>query len=87
MRECPRCGAQVSCDKHAELESEVPVQLCQARDFIKYGKYNEAKQLINNASNKNRQLELPGIEEEIRVLYKRLKEIKSKTKKVAAWAA
>ncbi|MBL0699858.1 MAG: hypothetical protein JJV92_03120 [Desulfosarcina sp.] len=77
----------MSCNRHVELESEVPSQLCQARDFIKAGKYSEAKQLISNASEKNRQLELPGIEEEIRVLYKRLKEIKSKTKKVAAWAA
>ena len=87
MRECPHCGAQVSCNRHIELESEVPDQLNQALEFIKDGQYNEAKQLINNASEKNRQLELPGIEDEIRILYKKLKEIKPKTKKVAAWAA
>ncbi|WP_035264135.1 hypothetical protein [Desulfosarcina sp. BuS5] len=65
----------------------MPDQLRQAREFIKNGQYDEAKQLINNASEKNRVLTLPGIEEEIRILYKKLKEIKSKTKKVAAWAA
>ncbi|MBL0699583.1 MAG: hypothetical protein JJV92_01720 [Desulfosarcina sp.] len=73
-------------DRHAELESEVPAQLCQARDFIKDGKYSEAKQLLSNASEKNSHLVLPGVEGEIRILYKRLKEIKPKTKKVAAWA-
>ena len=90
MRECPCCGTQLSCHRQNELESEIPAQLKQARELIKKGKIKEAKQIINDASGKNRQFELPGIEEEIRVLYKKLKEIKFKTKqanKIAAWAA
>jgi hypothetical protein len=61
--------------------------LRQAREFIKKGQYDEAKRFINAASERNRQLELPGIEDEIRSLYKKLKKIRPKTKKVAAWAA
>ncbi len=89
MRKCPRCGAQVTCHRHNELESEIPMQLKKARELIKKGKFREAKQVINDASEKNRQLELPGIGDEIRVLYKKLKGKRAKTEtteKIAAWA-
>ena len=65
------------------------MQLKKAGELIKKGKFREAKQIINDASEKNRQLELPGIGDEIRVLYKRLKEKRAKTEtteKIAAWA-
>jgi len=86
IRKCPRCGAQLQCNPFTELEIEIPAQLKKARELIKKEKFKEAKIAINDASMKNRQRGLPGIEDEVRVLYKELKGKRAKTKNVAQWA-
>ena len=73
MRECPRCGAQLRCHRNEELENELPAQMKNAVEFFKAGELKEAKSLANNVARKNLQMNMPGIDEELRVLFKKIK--------------
>ncbi len=73
MRECPRCGAQLRCHRTEELENELPAQLKKAVELLKAGELQDAKALANNVAQKNAQMNLPGIDEELRVLFKKIK--------------
>lgn len=73
MRRCPRCGAQVRCHRFNELESEIPGQIKSAYKLLEEGDYRKAKSVARDIAEKNRRIELPGIDEELRVLFKRIK--------------
>ncbi len=73
MRECPRCGAQLRCHRTEELKNELPAQLKKAVELLKAGELQDAKALANNVAQKNAQMNLPGIDEELRVLFKKIK--------------
>ncbi len=73
MRQCPRCGAQVRCHRFDELESEVPGQIKRAYKLLEEENYGEARSVTRDIADKNRQVCLPGIDEELRVLFKRIK--------------
>ena len=80
MRECPRCGAQVRCHRLEELESELPEQMKIVQRLYKEGEFREAKGIANAIALKNRQLNIPGIDEDLRILFKRIKEKRAATK-------
>ena len=73
MRECPRCGTQVRCNRFEELENELPVQIKNATELFMAGELKEAKSLANSISRKNLQMAIPGLDEELRVLFKKIK--------------
>ena len=73
MRECPRCGAQLRCHRFEELENELPAQMKSAMELFKAGELKEAKGLANNVARKNLQMNMPGLDEELRVLFKKIK--------------
>lgn len=52
----------------------------QAQGFFDSGDLNEAKSVANEVALKNRQLCLPGIDEELRVLFKKIKGKRSERK-------
>lgn len=80
MRECPHCGTQVRCHRLEEQESEIPIALKEMYKCYQGGNFKEAKGIANRIASKNRQLGLPGLDEEIRVLFKKIKEKRSQTK-------
>ena len=73
MRECPRCGAQLRCHRTEELENELPAQMKNAVELFNTGELKDAKALANNIANKNLQMNIPGLDEELRVLFKKIK--------------
>lgn len=74
MRECPRCGAQVRCHRFEELENELPAQMKNAMELLKAGELKDAKALANSIAGKNLQMNLPGLDEELRILFKKIKQ-------------
>jgi hypothetical protein len=63
----------VRCHRFEELESELPARMKLAHDLFGSGDLNEAKSVANEVALKNRQLCLPGIDEELRVLFQKIK--------------
>jgi phage-related tail protein len=61
------------CHRTEELENELPAQLKNAIELLKAGELQDAKALANNIAQKNLQMNLPGIDEELRVLFKKIK--------------
>jgi hypothetical protein len=55
------------------LESEVPGQIKRVYRLLEEGNYREARSVSRDIAEKNRQVSLPGIDEELRVLFKRIK--------------
>ena len=82
MRQCPHCGAQVRCHRFDELESEVQGQLKSVYKLLEEGNnYVEARSVARDLAEKNRKIELPGIEEELRVLFKKIKMMRTEARK------
>ena len=82
MRECPHCGAQVRCHRLEEQENEIPIALKKVYQLYQEGEFREAKNIANKIASKNRQVGLPGIDEELRVLFKKIKAKRLQTKNV-----
>jgi len=73
VRQCPRCGAQVRCHRFDELESEVPEQLKEIYKLLEEGNYKGAKSIARNVAERNRQVTIPGVDDELRALFKKIK--------------
>ncbi len=63
-----------------EQEKEIPIALKEVYKLYQEGDFREAKNLANRIASKNRQVGLPGVDEEIRVLFKKIKAKRSQTK-------
>jgi len=63
-----------------EQEKEIPIALKEVYKLYQEGDFREAKNVANKIASKNRQLGLPGVDEELRVLFKKIKEKRSQTK-------
>ena len=53
----------------AEMAEEIPKELKAAQKFLEEGDYMRAKTIANSIAHMNRQLNLPGIDEKLKVLF------------------
>jgi len=83
MRECPRCGAQLRCHRADEFKSDVSAQMKHMYELFEQGEHRSSKKIANSIALKNRQYNLSGLDDELRVFFKKLKAKRAETKKTS----
>lgn len=61
-----------------EMREEIPKEIKAAYKLLEEGDYMRAKTVANSIAKMNRQLNIPGIDEELKVLFERIRRIKAK---------
>jgi hypothetical protein len=58
----------------AEMSEEIPKEIKAAHKFLDEGDYKRAKVVANSIARINRQINLPGVDEEVKVLLEKIRE-------------
>lgn len=56
-----------------EMKEEIPKEIRAAYKLLEEGDYRRAKTVVNSIARMNRQLNLPGIDEELKVLFEKVR--------------
>ncbi len=83
MRECPRCGAQLRCHRADEFKSDVSAQMNHMYELFEQGDHRSSKKIANNIALKNRQYNLPGVDDDLKIFFKKLKTKRAEAKKTS----
>ena len=73
VRECPRCGTKFRCHRPEELVDEVSNDLKKAHELLEKGDYRGAKKYANIVAAKTSLQGIPGVDDDLRVLFKKIK--------------
>ena len=73
VRECPRCGSKFSSHALEEVVDEVSKDLKEAHKLLEEGDYRGAKRYANIVAAKTSLQGIPGVDDELRVLFKKIK--------------
>ena len=65
----------------SEMEEEVPKELKAAHKLLEEGDYMRAKTIANSIAKINRQVDLPGIDEKLRILFEKIRMKRSEARK------
>jgi hypothetical protein len=65
----------------AEMEEEAPKELKAAHKLLEEGDYVRAKTVANSIARINRQLNIPGLDEELKVLFEEIRKKRVEARK------
>lgn len=65
----------------AEMSEEIPKEIKAAHKFLDEGDYKRAKVIANSIARINRQINLPGVDEEVKVLLEKIREKRTEAMK------
>jgi hypothetical protein len=68
----------------AEMEKEAPKELQAAHKLLEEGDYIRAKTIANSIARINRQLNIPKLDEELKVLFEKIRKKRAEARKTSS---